>query len=860
MNKLNFQVHMLKVLGCEFWTKTRLYAGYQSIVHLSICTIPFEAKEHEYQKITNNIYGNVHTLCKEGRLNEALSVLDIINHQGDYNTYACLLQGCLSIKGLAEGKRVHAHMARTGFEPDIYLGNILVNMYVKCGSLVDARHAFDKISERNEFSYSMMISGYVQNGHGEEALQLFSEVHRMGILPIQFNYASVLRACSVSSSLLRGQQLHGLIIRTGCEYDVFVGSALVDMYAKCGRMRDAHKVFGKMPERNVVSWTSMIAGYMQHGLSDKSLTLFRQMQQTVTKPDPFILGNVLRACGNLEAQEQGKQIHAHIIGAGFQAHVSVNNSLVFMYAKCGRIENARQVFDVMLKRDTVSWTAVIAGYAQNGYGEEALKLFRQMWWEGTKPDHFIFASVLRACSSLIDLEQGKQVHAHLVKTGFEFHVSVGNALATMYDKCGIIEDAYQVFEKMAIRDVVSWTAMITGLAQHGCGEEALKLFCQMRQTDSKPELFVFATVLRACASVAALEQGKQIHNLIIRTGCELDVFVGSALVDMYAKCGSIDDAREVFNNMPERNVVSWTVMICGYAQHGHGKEALQLFEQMQVAGMKPDHVTFVGVLSACRHAGLVDEGRHYFDSMTRDHCIKPRLDHYACMVDLLGRVGHLDEAEDFINNMPCEPDAIVWGALLGACRVHGNTKLAKSVAERLLELQPQCTGTHVLLANIYAAGGRWDDAANVRKLMNNKGLKKELGQSWIDVKNRVHTFVVEDRLHPQSEEIYAMLERLAKQMKDAGYVPDTNFVLHDVEEEQKEQVLCYHSEKLAIAFGLISTVPGTPIRISKNLRVCGDCHSATKFISKIVGREIVVRDTNRFHHFKDGLCSCGDYW
>lgn len=402
--------------------------------------------------------------------------------------------------------------------------------------------------------------------------------------------------------------------------------------------------------------------------------------------------------------------------------------------------------------------------------------------------------------------------------------------------------------------------MIMGYVDEGYDEEALELAFQMQRSGIEPNDYTFASILIACSNISVLEKGKQVHALIIKAGFESHISVKSGLVTMYSKCGSIEDARQTFDSLDKGDVVSWTAIIAAYAQHGPGIEALKLFGQMQQQGVKPDHVTLIGLLSACSNAGLVDEGWHYFNSMDKDHGIEPTVEHYACIVDLFGRAGRLDEAEDFINKMPLKPDAVVWGALLGACKVHGNIELGKRVSECLLELEPQCVGTHILLANIYAADGRWVDAVNVRQIMKDKGLRKQPGRSWIEVQNTVHTFVADDKSHPQSREIYAMLDRLLEQIEEAGFVPDTNCVLHDVEEEQKEYIVSHHSEKLAIAFGLISTPPGTSIRISKNLRICADCHTATKLISKIVEREIVTRDANRFHHFKDGLCSCGDYW
>eukprot|EP01018_Ginkgo_biloba_P036923 Gb_03481 [translate_table: standard] len=760
------------------------------------------------------------TLCRQSRLKEALHLLNFMN-QSDSCTYASLLQLCVNLKALPEGKLLHAHIIHMGFKPDIFLETKFVIMYAKCGSLVDARRVLDEMPERNVVSWTAMIAAYGRHGYGEEALTLFAEMQRTDIQPDPFTFASVLPACANLTALRLGKLVHGSVIRSGFQSHVFVGNALVDMYVKCGSIQDARDVFDKipepnvvswnaiiagyahngyvaeamelfkkMPERNVVSWTAMISACATHGKGEDALTLFYEMQQTGIQPNQFTFASILPSCANLAALEHGKEVHEDIIRSGFHSNVFVASALVDMYIKCERIENAQKVFDRMNERNVVSWNAMIAGNAQNGDVNEALKLFQKM------PD----------------------------------------------------------------RNVVSWTTMISVYTQNGHFNDALILFRQMQLTSVKPNSVTFASVLPACANLAALEFGKGVHEDIVRSGFQSDVFVGNGLVDMYAKCGSIEDARKVFDKMPSHNVVSWTAMIVGYAMHGSGEAALQLFEQMQCFGMKPNHVTFVGVLSACCNAGLVDDGWEYFNCMSRDYHITPAVKHYCCMVDLLGRAGRLDEAEDFINKMPIKPDVALWGSLLGACRIHCNIKLGEQVAEHLFELNPNNSAHYVLLSNIYAATGRWDKVEKVRNLMKDRKIKKMPGCSWIEANNTVHTFLVGDTSHPQTHKIYEKLESLSGKMREAGYVPNTNFVLHDVEEEQKEHIVCYHSEKLAIAFGLINIPPETSIRIVKNLRVCGDCHSATKFISKIVAREIVVRDANRFHHFKNGLCSCGDYW
>eukprot|EP01018_Ginkgo_biloba_P020609 Gb_26571 [translate_table: standard] len=671
------------------------------------------------------------------------------------------------------------------------------------------------------------------------------------------SYVSLLQACT---SMKQFKQIHAHMLRIELDKNIFLLAKLVSMYAMCGSMDHARLLFDKIYKRNVFLWNVMIRGYAWNGPYEEALTLYYQMQQAGVQPDKFTFPFLLKACASLSALQTGKEIHNQIVRIGLESDVYVGVALTHMYCKCENSENARLVFDKMSRRDVVLWSAMIGGYAQSGHAIEALDLFHEMQQSDIKPNPVTIVGVLQACTQLRALQQGKWVHDYVIRSGFESNVFVGNSLVAMYAKCGSIEIAQQAFDKMPKRDVVSWNAMIGGYEQNGYAIEALRLFKQMQLAGVTPTPVTMLSALQACTYLGALQQGKWIHDYIIQNGFESDVSVGNSLVTMYAKCGSIEIAREVFDNMSKRNVITWSAMIAGYGMNGRGQDALALFNQMQQTGMKPNHITFVSVLSACSHAGLVDEGWQYFDCMSRDYSITPIVEHYACMVDLLGRAGQLDEAQDFVKRMPLEPAASVWGALLGACRVHCNIEVGQFVAEHLFDLEPENAGYYILLSNIYAAAGRWDDSAKVRTLMKDRGVKKPPGCTWIEINNKVHSFIVGDRSHPQSQKIYATMEILARQMKDAGYVPNTNFVLHDVEEEVKKHMLCSHSEKLAIVFGFINTSPGTPIRITKNLRVCGDCHSATKFISKIVRREIIVRDINRFHHFKDGICSCGDYW
>eukprot|EP01018_Ginkgo_biloba_P030463 Gb_36435 [translate_table: standard] len=757
------------------------------------------------QQITLESQGNnnraigtdVGSLCREGRLKEAVSILHEMGARGasvDSETYASLLHASTKLKALAEGKQLHTHIFLSGFELNEFVGTKLVSMYGNCGCFMDARLVFDKILKSNVVSWNTMIRVYVTHGFHDEALTLYYQMQRSGVRPDRFTFPFVLKACAGLAVFQQGRDIHEYIVKHGFDSDAFVGSALIDMYGKFGNVEHARHVFDKMSQRDVVAWTSMIGGYAQNGHANEALELFRQMQLTRVKPNVVTIVSVLPACAYLVAVVQGKEIHDYTIKNGLELNVFVGSSLIYMYAKCSSVDLARRVFDKMSERNVVSWNSMISGYAQVGNCDDAMKLFQEMQAESIKPN------------------------------------------------------------------LVTWNTVIAGYVQNGHANEALELFHQMKQAGVKPDSVTITCVLSACAHLAALQQGKEIHDFIIRNGFESDIFVESALLDMYSKCGSLEIARHVFDKMPERDIVSWNAMIVGYGMHGHGDKALILFEQMQETGMKPDQITFISVLCACNHAGLVDEGSQYFDKMTCDYCIIPRMEHYACMVDLLGRAGRLAEAKDFIINMPVEPGAEVWGALLGACRVHHNLDLGECVAEHLFNLEPDNTGYYVLLSNMYADVGRWDGVAKVRAKMKSRGLKKKPGCSWIEVNNRVHTFIVGDTSYPQSGKIHEVLESLDKQIVAAGYVPNTRFVLYDVEEEDKEYILCGHSEKLAIAFGLINTPPEITIRITKNLRVCGDCHNAIKFISKVVCREIIVRDANRFHHFKQGLCSCGDYW
>lgn len=477
------------------------------------------------------------------------------------------------------------------------------------------------------------------------------------------------------------------------------------------------------------------------------------------------------------------------------------------------------------------------------------------------PNKFTYPFVLKACAGLGDLNLGTSVHGSVVKFGFDDDVHVCNTMVHMYCCCsGGIESARKVFDEMPKLDSVSWSAMIGGYVRVGWSTDAVDLFREMQTVGVRPDEITMVSVLSACTDLGTLELGKWVESYIDKEGIQKTVELSNALIDMFSKCGDVEKALKLFRNMSGRTIVSWTSVIDGLAMHGRGMEAMSLFEEMIGTGVAPDDVAFIGLFSACSHSGLVEKGKSYFSSMVEKFHIVPKIEHYGCMVDMLCRAGLVKEALEFIQKMPIEPNPIVLRTLISACRAHGELKLGESITKELIRNEPMQESNYVLLSNIYAKMTHWEKKAKIREVMDKRGMKKIPGSTMIELDHEIYEFVAGDKSHKQYKQIYEMVDEMGREMKRAGYVPTTSEVLLDIDEEDKEDALNRHSEKLAIAFALLNTPPGTPIRIVKNLRVCEDCHSATKFISRIYNREIVVRDRNRFHHFKDGMCSCRDFW
>ena len=662
------------------------------------------------------------------------------------------------------------------------------------------------------------------------------------------------------NSLKHLKHVHAALLRLGLDEDSYLLNKVLRFSFNFGNTNYSHRIFHQTKEPNIFLFNTMIHGLVLNDSFQESIEIYHSMRKEGLSPDSFTFPFLLKACARLLDSKLGIKLHGLVVKAGCESDAFVNTSLVSLYGKCGFIDNAFKVFDDIPEKNVAAWTAIISGYTGVGKCREAIDMFRRLLNMGLRPDSFSLVRVLAACTRIGDLRSGEWIDDYITKIGMVRNVFVATSLVDFYVKCGNMERACTVFDGMLEKDIVSWSSMIQGYASNGLPKEALDLFFKMLNEGVRPDCYAMVGVLCACARLGALELGNWASNLMDRNEFLGNPVLGTALIDMYAKCGRMDRAWEVCRGMRKKDIVVWNAAISGLAMSGHVKAAFGLFGQMEKSGIEPDGNTFVGLLCACTHAGLVDEGRQYFNSMERVFTLTPEIEHYGCMVDLLGRAGFLDEAHQLVKSMPMEANAIVWGALLGGCRLHRDTQLVEGVLKQLIALEPSNSGNYVLLSNIYSASHKWDDAAKIRSIMSERGIKKVPGYSWIEVDGVVHEFLVGDTSHPISEKIYAKLGELVKDLKEEGYVPTTDYVLFDIEEEEKEHFIGCHSEKLAIAFGLISTAPNDKIRVVKNLRVCGDCHEAIKHISRFTGREIIVRDNNRFHCFNDGSCSCKDYW
>ncbi|KAK8354147.1 hypothetical protein V6Z11_A05G200700 [Gossypium hirsutum] len=846
-------------------------------------------------KITDN---HVKYLARSGRLAEAVAALDSIALSGSQvrpNTFISLLQACIDFGSLDLGRKLHAriHLVK---ESDPFVETKLVSMYAKCGSFADARKVFDGMSQKNLYTWSAMIGAYSRLSRWKEVVELFFLMMEDGVLPDEFLFPRILQACANCGDVRTGRLLHSLVIRLGMVCYTRVSNSVLAVYAKCGKLRSARRFFHYMNERDRVTWNSMLLAYCQKGENDEAYKLFngmwgegiepcivswnilinsynqlgrcdvalglmKEMESSRVSPDVFTwtsmisglaqngrrwqalflfkemllagikpngvtITSAVSACASLKVLKLGLEIHSIALRMGITDNVLVGNSLIDMYAKCGELEAARQVFDMIEEKDVYTWNSMIAGYCQAGYCGKAYELFIKMQESDVKPN-----------------------------------VITWNTMISGYIQNGDEDRAMDLFQRIEQdgkirRNTASWNALIAGYVQLGAIDKAFGVFRQMQSCSISPNSVTILSILPGCANLIATKKVKEIHSCILRRDLEFVISISNSLIDTYAKSGNILYSRNIFDGMSTRDIISWNSIIGGYVLHGCFDAALDLFYQMRKLGLKPNRGTFLSIILAHSIAKMVDEGKQIFSSISDNYDIIPAIEHYSAMIDLYGRSGRLGEAMEFIEDMPIEPDSSVWTSLLTASRIHKDIALAVLAGERSLDLEPGNIVVNQLMYQIYSLCGKLDDSSKVRKLEKESTLRRSLGHSWIEVRNKVHTFVTGDQSKPSSNLLHSWVQNITREVN----IDDHHGGVF-IEEEEKEEIGGIHSEKLAIAFALISS-PSSPqsIRIVKNTRMCRNCHLTAKYVSLRFGCEIYLSDTKFFHHFKNGRCSCGDYW
>ncbi|CAO2043037.1 unnamed protein product [Urochloa humidicola] len=721
-------------------------------------------------------------LYHSGRLSAALRAFESLPSSSSplsAAAYAALVNACSRLRSLPHGRHVHRHLLAssssshdaTELARNTVLGNHLITMYGRCAAPESARAVFDGMPERNPVSWAAVIAAHAQNGRCADALGLFSSMLRAGAAPDQFALGSAVRACAELGDVGLGRQLHAQAIKSEDGGDLIVQNALVTMYSKSGSVGDGLTLFRRIRDKDLISWGSIIAGLAQRNCEMEALQSFREMiGEGVHQPNEFHFGSVFRACAAADSLEYGEQIHCLSVKYRLDRNSYAGCSLSDMYARCNKLDSARKVFYRIEAPDLVSWNSIINAYSAEGILSEAMILFSEMRDSGLRPDGITVRGLLCACVGYDALRQGKAIHSYLVKSGLGGDVTVCNSLLSMYARCSDFPSAMDVFHEMNDRDVVTWNSILTACVQHQHLEEAFKLFSVLHRSVSSLDRISLNNVLSASAELGYFEMVKQVHAYAFKVGLVGDAMMSNGLIDTYAKCGSLDDANKLFELMDTgRDVFSWSSLIVGYAQFGYAKEALDLFASMRNLGIQPNHVTFVGVLTACR---LVDEGFYYYSIMEPEYGIVPTREHCSCVIDLLARAGRLSEAAKFLDQMPFEPDIIMWKTLLAASRTHNDVEMGKRAAEGILNIDPSHSAAYVLLCNIHASSGNWNEFARLKKAMRSSGVQKSPGKSWIKLKGELKVFIVEDRSHPEADEIYTMLELLGMEMVKAGYIPE----------------------------------------------------------------------------------------
>ncbi|XAR66907.1 hypothetical protein NMG60_11013283 [Bertholletia excelsa] len=662
------------------------------------------------------------------------------------------------------GRQIHGFAISSGLVSRISVSNSLMNMYCKSGQFDQALCIFERLKSPDTVSWNTVLSG------SRKVEDVFNFALRMNFAGVVFDavtYTTLLAHCADHEEFTFGIQLHSLIQKRGLGCEVYIGNALITMYFKWGCAVEAGRVFDKMPQRDIVSWNAMLSGYVQEGnYAPEAIWTFVEMTRIGLKLDHVSFTSVISACGQGRCLELGRQIHSLAIKRDCITHVSVCNVLISFYSKCEVVRDAKLVFECMTDRNVISWTTILTMDKEN-----AVSLFNTMRSDGILPNDVTFIGLIHAIAIKNLVEEGRMVHGLCIKSSFLSELNVANSFITMYAKFQSMEDSEKVFFELNHREIVSWNALISGYAQNGWDLEAVETFSSAL-LESIPNEFTFGSVLSAigAAEAISLKYGQRCHAFLIKLGLNNNPIVSNALLDMYAKRGIISESLKVFSDITEKTQFAWTAIISAYSRHGDYESVMTLFEEMESKGVKPDSITFLSVLTACGRKGMVDKGREIFDSMVKDYLVEPSPEHYSCMVDALGRAGRLNEAEELVSRIPGRPGLSVLQSLLGACRIHGDVDRGRRVAEALMEIEPCDSGSYVLISNLYAEKGDWEKVAKIRRGMRDRGVRKEVGFSWVDAGDAggslcLHGFSSEDKSHPLSQEIYRMAEYVGSEMK-----------------------------------------------------------------------------------------------
>ncbi|XP_031504616.1 pentatricopeptide repeat-containing protein At2g22070-like [Nymphaea colorata] len=868
--------------------------------------------------------------CREQQWLQALGTLALMVADGflaDKFLLPSVLKACSEIESLSLGMMIHGYLIRRELEFDVFIGNALIDMYVKCGRLNRARKAFDVMPLRDVVSWTVMISAYAEvglldeamlcfelmvdagvqadviawnaliagsakfgdlhmalelldemrmsglspgvsswngiisgcvcNGYAEDALLVFRQM-RLSEKPNTITISSILAALSDMNFLQLGKEVHAYAIRCAMETNVFINGSILGMYLKCGKRECAQKIFESMSDVCPTVWNEMIASYANDGDLERALEFLNRMRSSGVEPDVVTYNTLLASYARAGEKDQAFKRFSEMISLGLKPNIVTFNVLISGFQQCGQTIEALKLFQCMQLSSEITPDGCLS--AQLHTDGQSKSLFHHATRLGLQPDAITLTSALAACADLKRQMQGKQIHAYVLRNWLEQNVFLSSALVDMYAKCQDMSSATKTFCRIVDKNTVCWNCLIAGCNQNAQPESSLKLFSRMLEDGVMLSAVTIILLLSACSSTVALRLGRELHGSAMKFGFYRGSALASALIDMYAKCGSIKEARQVFDRTTARDAALWNVMISGYAMHGMARDAVNLFQEMESSGVKPDHITFTSVLSACGHGGLVQEGWAYFTSMEKVYEITPTLEHYTCMIGILGRVGLLNESQELIRKMPFEPDACLWSTLLQACRIHSNVKVGEEAARALFQLEPTNAASYIVLANIYATAGMWDLSMKVRKWMEKQGITTAKESSWIEMNQMTKFFEAGDPSHPEMEEILETWDKLAAQMEENGYFP-CDICPEELDIGSLDPFSCYHTERLALCYGIITSPNSrSPIHVVKNLRMCIDCHTSTKFISQVIGRDILVKDGCFYHHFSGGNCSCNDKW